>query len=310
MAIANSFRPILYLLVGLAVGGTGVVLFKDSLPAKEGSPEERVRELEADLKRSENRVTALEGGRGRRSKRTVTDNLSDLREAAESGHLISPDDILRAFQPMIRDIAPIFDRVRVKQQKRHIDSMVGELTRKYDLNPTQREALHGWFQQKIEDDAKRFSDLAGQEGTSLRTLAREAQDVGRWDRGLDGFMEGQLSGEKLKTFKIERFNEKSDRVQADADMRVARVDSVVKLDDTQRDQVFGIMARGSPDYDPSMELGGTLTNRNEEMLTVLRPEQAQLWQAEKQKRRQRAEVEMREEMNMALPEDWDALDDW
>jgi len=58
-----------------------------------------------------------------------------------------------------------------------------------------------------------------------------------------------------------------------------------------------------------MELGGTLANRNEEMLTVLRPEQAQLWQAEKEKRRQRAEVEMGE-MNMTLPEGWDALDDW
>ena len=309
MAIANSLRPFLYLLVGLAVGGAGAVLFKDSLPAKEGSPEERVRQLEAELKISENRVIALEGGRSRRSGRTVGDGFRDLREAAESGRMISPDDILRALQPMIRDIAPIFDRVRVKQEKRHIDSMVGELTRKYDLNPAQREALHAWFQQKIEDDAKRFSALASQEGTNLQTLAREAQNVNRWDRGLDSFMEGQLSGEKLKTFKIERFNEKSDRVQADADMRVARVDSVVKLDDTQRDQVFGIMARGSPDYDPSMELGGTLENRNEEMLTVLRPEQAQLWQAEKEKRRQRAEVEMGE-MNMTLPEGWDALDDW
>ncbi len=307
MASANSFRPFLYLLIGLSVGGAGAVLFRDSLPGKEGSPEEQIRKLEADLKTSQNRVIALEG-KGRRPGRTVGDGLHDLRDSLEAGNMISPDDILRTFQPLIRDLSPIFDRIRMKQEKQHIDSMVGELTRKYDLNPAQREALHAWCRQKIEEDAKRFGELAGQDGTTLETLAREARE-NRSDRGLDSFMEGQLSGDKLKNFKIERFNERSDRVQSDADMRVARVDSIVKLDDTQRDQVFGIMARGSPDYDASMDLGGAVTNRNKEMLTVLRPDQVELWQAEQDKRRSAAEAEMNE-LHMTLPKGWDPLEDW
>jgi hypothetical protein len=45
------------------------------------------------------------------------------------------------------------------------------------------------------------------------------------------------------------------------------------------------------------------------MLTVLRPDQAQAWEAEKQRRRTEAESEMAE-MHMALPAGWDPLEDW
>ena len=56
-------RPILPLVIGLLVGVAGAILFVQSMPPKEGSAEERVGKLEAELKRSENRVAALEGGR-------------------------------------------------------------------------------------------------------------------------------------------------------------------------------------------------------------------------------------------------------
>jgi hypothetical protein len=39
-------------------------------------------------------------------------------------------------------------------------------------------------------------------------------------------------------------NERAQRVQQEADRMVERVNSIVSLDETQRDQVFGIMARG------------------------------------------------------------------
>jgi hypothetical protein len=307
MASSNTtIRPILYLAVGLVVGGAGAVLFRDSLPGEKGSPEERITKLEVELRRAQNRVLSLEGGR--RSGRTVQDGLRELKESYEMGRLISPDDLLRTFQPWVRDLSPIFDRIRVRDEKRNADRIVGELTRKYDLTPGQQEALAKWFKQKAEDDAKRFSDLAGQPGTTLEDLMRETRDD-RWDKGLDAHMESVLSGDKLANFKQERLVEKTDRVQGEADMRLARVDAVVNLDDGQREQVFNIMARGSPDYDPGMQLGGPVDNRNQEILTVLRPEQRQAWDAEKERRRNEAQAEMAE-IGMTMPAGWDPLEDY
>jgi hypothetical protein len=306
MASSNTIRQILYLAVGLVVGGAGAMLFRDSLPGEKGSPEERISKLEVELRRAQNRVLSLEGGR--RSGRTVQDGLRELKESYEMGRLISPDDLLRTFQPFVRDLSPIFDRIRVRQEKRNRDRIVGELTRKYDLTPGQQEALGKWFQQKAEDDAKRFSDLAGRPGTTLEDLMHATRDD-RWDKGLDSYMEGVLSGDKLANFKEDRLVEKTDRVQGDADMRLTRVDSIVNLDDGQREEVFNIMARGSPDYDPAMQLGSPVGDRNQEMLSVLRPEQRQAWEAERERRRAEAEAEMAE-IGMTMPVGWDPLEDY
>lgn len=306
MSFSSKLRPFLYLAVGLVVGGAASVMFRDSLPGEEGSPEERIAKLEVDLRRSQNRVLALEGNR--RSGRTVQDGLRELKESYEMGRLISPDDLLRTFQPWVRDLSPIFDRIRVRDQKRQNDRILGELTRKYDLTPAQQKTLGEWFKRKAEEDAKRFSDLAGQPGTTLEDLMRETRDD-RWDTGLDTQMATVLSGEKLENFKQERLTEKTDRVQGDADMRLARVDAIVGLDDGQRDEVFNIMARGSVDYDPGMQLGSPVGDRNQQMLSVLRPEQRQAWETEKERRRSEAQAEM-EEIGMTLPAGWDALDDY
>lgn len=315
MSLASSLRTIVPLAIGLAVGGIGVKLFSESLTGPEGSPEARAAKLEVELKRAENRLAALEGKTGRRSGRTVGDGLREIGDDLRAGRPVTPDDILRATQPLMRDLAPIFDRIRVKEQSRRIESMTGELARKYDLNEAQQESLKAWFGQKAEEQAKAWSDLVGQEGTTMEDLARAARDV-RPDEGLDEFMAGTLSGDKLTAFKTERMAERAERVQQEADMKVQRLDGIVGLDDTQRDQVFGIMARGSRDYDPGMKLegiGGDIGNtpagdRQQAMLSVLRPEQLKAYEAERQRRRDEAAKELGE-IGLSLPPGWDMLDD-
>lgn len=315
MSLASSLRTLFPLAIGLAVGGIGVKLFSESLTGPEGSPEARAAKLEVELKRAENRLAALEGKAGRRSGRTVGDGLREIGEDLRAGRPVTPDDILRATQPLMRDLAPIFDRIRVKEQSRRIESMTGELARKYDLNEAQQESLKAWFGQKAEEQAKAWSDLVGQEGTTMEDLARAARDV-RPDEGLDEFMAGTLSGDKLTAFKTERMAERAERVQQQADMKVQRLDGIVGLDDTQRDQVFGIMARGSRDYDPGMKLegiGGDIGStpagdRQQAMLSVLRPEQLEAYEAERQRRRDQAAKELGE-IGLSLPPGWDMLDD-
>lgn len=317
MSLARSIRPLIPLVIGLAVGGMGATLFRQSMPGAEGSPEERANKMEVELKRAQNRIAALEAAdpQGRRKPgRTFADGARNIAEDIREGRPVSPDDIFRASQPLLRDLAPLFDRMRVKQQQQMIASMTGELARKYDLTAQQQESLKQWFEQKSAADAKRWSDLVAQDGTRLEDVMRASRDV-RPDDGLDPVMEHILSGDKLTAFKTERMAQRAERVQQDADMRVQRLDTIVHLDDTQRDQVFGIMARASRDYDPAMklegmdgEIGATAGgDRQQAMLAVLRPEQRAAYQAEQQRQRDEAAKNM-EAIGLTLPPTWDPLD--
>lgn len=317
MQIFQSLRPMIPLVVGLALGGTGVTLFRDSMPAAAGSPEERAQKLELDLKRANLRIAALEESvpeSRRRPTQTVADRMRDLGQKIREGHA-TPDDILRTSQPLLRDLAPLFDRMRVREGQRTIDSRVGEMARKYNLNASQQESLKQWFRQKAEDDAKAWTALVTQDGTRIEDLMRASRDA-RPDEGLDRFMEKMLSGQDLAKFKTERINEKAQRVQQFADMKVERLNNIVSLDAEQTDKVFGIMARSSKDYDPALRIEGadglalsSAGDSREAMLSVLRPDQRAAYDAEQKRRRDEAAKDL-EAIGLKLPAEWDPLDDF
>ena len=311
-------RPYLFLAIGLLVGGAGAILFLQSMPPKEGSAEERATKLEVELKTAQNRVAALEGAdpRGRkRPGRTVKDGIRSIADDYRDGKPITPDDVFRTFQPVIRDLSPIFERMRAKEQQRKVDAMAGELGRKYSLTEAQQESLKKWLDQKAVDDAKSYTDLISQEGTKLEDLGKAAYEF-RLDDGLDQFMEKTLSQDKLATFKSERMLEKVGKVQEEADTKVSRLDSIVGLDDTQRGQIFGVMARGARDFDPTMQFEGLGTDsgalttgksKQEAVLSVLNPTQREAYKAEKERQRAVAQKEM-SELGLSLPADWDPLE--
>lgn len=306
-------RSIIPLVIGLLVGVAGAILFSQSMPPKEGSAEERADKLEVELKRANNRVAALDGGDSnarRRPGQNVTDRLRSIAEDLRDGKPVSPDDVFRATQPLIRDLAPLFDRIRVRELQRQTDAKAGELARKYSLNPAQQESLRKWLDQNAADEAKRYTDLISQDGTRLEDLAMAATDV-KVENGLEKFMERTLSADKLAAFKSDRMLEKVEKVQREADMKVTRLDGIVTLDDTQRGQVFGVMARGARDFDPAMQFEGLGTDtaalgpgssKHDAILAILRPEQREAYQAERAKRRAAAQKEM-EAIGLTLPAD-------
>ncbi|WP_193214109.1 hypothetical protein [Luteolibacter marinus] len=316
MSIASSLKSFIPLVIGVSIGAVGASLFKQSMPGAEGSPEEQVARLEVELKRANNRVAALQEAHPERrgSGREFRDGVRDVFDDLRAGRPVTPDDLLRVSKPLIRDFSPLFDRIRVRQQKQMIDSMSGEIARKYDLTEDQQGSLKAWFERKIEADAKAWSDLVTAESTTVEDMAEASRNV-RPDEGLDEFMAGVLSGDKLTDFQDSRMAERAERVQREADARVQRLDNIVGLDDAQRDQVFGIMARGSRDYDPGMRLegiGGDIGttpggDTNAAMLSVLRPDQRESYETERQRRRDEAVKEM-EEIGLTMPVDWDPLD--
>jgi len=317
MAIPQSLRSIIPLVIGLAVGCVGAILFGDSMTGEPGSPEEKLAKKEVELKKLQNKLAVLEADpRARRNRpgRTISDGARDIAENIREGKPVTPDDVLRVMQPMLRDLAPLFDRMRVKEEKQMVERMSGEIARKYDLSPSQNEALKRWFTAKSEENARNWTALISQEGTRMEDVIKASREV-RADDGLDQFMEGTLSGEKLTRFRTERMAERAERVQNYADSRTQRLDSIVKLDDGQRDRVFGIMATSSNDYDPAMKLEGGVSeisasrggNKQEALLSVLRPDQREAYDADRMRRREEAEKDL-EAIGLSMPADWDPLE--
>ena len=318
MPVPAFLRTALPLALGLAVGAVGATMFMESLPGVDGSPEARANKMEAELKKAQGRIAALEASvspRRTRAGSTFADKARDIAEDVRAGRPVNPDDILRAAQPLIRDFAPLFERLRLIEQKEQIDRMAGEMARKYDLNAEGRERLAKWFEWKMNTEAKRWTELVSTDGVRIEDIIRASRHT-RMDEGIETAMAGVLPPEKLERFKADHLAERAQRVEAEADMKVQRLDSIVKLDEAQRERIFGIMARGSKEYDPAMILNGhageggngPIADRQAAMLSALRPDQRATFEAE-QKRRQDQAAQRLEAMGLSLPAGWKMLDD-
>lgn len=316
MKQSSTVRSLLPSAVGLVVGVIGTVLFLHSRPAPEGSAEAKVQALEEDLQRARTRIAALEETRPRTSKnpiQTVFDRGREIAQRLREGRPVSSEELYRAAQPVLRDFAPLFERMMNQQNRRLIDTEVGELTRTYDLDARQQGELATWFRRKSEAGTRRWIEALSSETSSYAETMKLLLNQRR-DDGLDPVMEEMLSGDRLEAFKADRLQQRADRVQNYADMRVQRIHQIVNLDAQQTDQLFGIMAQASPDYDPSIRLEGLQgeirpsgITPKEAMLSVLRPEQRERYEFERERLRSNRMAELAE-LGLTIPENWDELD--
>ena len=303
-------------MIGLAVGGLGVGLFQHSRPGEAGSPEKQIQHLESELQQARTRIAALEETRPRAARspaQTAYDRGRAIAQRLREGIPVSSDDLFRAAQPLLRDMSPLLERIVGQKFKRQSDSLMGELARKYDLNPNQQETLQKWFSEKSRADRKKWNDLISSDDTTYLQLVKSMRND-RTDEGLDPVMEGLLKGPQLEAFKAERLEERAQRVQQYADMQVQRINNIVQLDPAQTDRLFGIMAQSSPDYDASIRLEGTTgeiapanLHPRDALRTVLRPDQLAEYEADRERRFLEASKEMNK-LGVQLPSDWDEFE--
>jgi len=234
----------------------------------------------------------------------------EIAQRLREGLPVSSDDLFRAAQPLLRDLSPLFERIAEQKFKQQADSLIGELARKYDLNPNQQDTLQQWFSEKSRADRKKWNDLISSDDTTYLQLVKSMRND-RTDEGMDPVMEGLLQGPQLKAFKAERLEERAQRVQQYADRQVQRINNLVQLDPAQTDQLFGIMAQSSPDYDSSIRLEGATgeiapanLHPRDALKSVLRPDQLAKYEEARQRRFLEASREMNK-LGVELPADWD-----
>jgi hypothetical protein len=272
--------------------------------------------LESELQQARTRIASLEETRPRAARspaQTAYDRGREIAQRLREGRTVSSDDLFRAAQPLLRDLSPLFERIAEQKFKQQADSLIGELARKYDLNPNQQDTLQKWFSEKSRADRKKWNDLISSDDTTYLQLVKSMRND-RTDEGLDPVMEGLLQGPQLAAFKAERLEERAQRVQQYADRQVQRINNIVRLDPTQTDRLFGIMAQSSPDYDASIRLEGTTgeiapanLHPRDALKSVLRPDQLAEYEADRERRFLEASKEMNK-LGVQLPSDWDEFE--
>lgn len=311
-------RQYLGALVGLIVGGIGAFMFSQSLPPEEGSTEEQLEKTSHELERAQLEIAALRAeGKTGRPGRTTADGMRSIAEDIKAGRLVDVDDVFKTAKPWMRNLAPVFDRMRVRDQKKYFDTIAGEWAREYGLNRSQQNALEQWLDKRAEENSAAFSAVINDDSSGLEDMIRATRNFENRLDGFDDFMGGMLEGDTLAQFEKDRMLERVERVQNEADRKMHRLDRIVGLDEPQKDEVFSLMARSSGAFDPSMQFegleseGAPLTAgqaRDEALIGVMRPDQALAYEAHRQEQIAEAEEELRE-VGLKLPANWDLLDE-
>lgn len=311
-------RALLFLILGLLIGGVGTTLFQRSLPPAAGTDENKIAELERTVSRDRLRIAALEAteanAAARLEKLAASGRRSIIQDLKE-GRAVDLNDLFNTAKPFLHEFSPLMDRMRVRDQKRRLQHLVADLTRKFGLNESQQAGLKKRLEDEAAQQAGRMREVTGRADSTLVDYAKATREIDP-QAGVDAYMEQTLQGDALARYKSERLAERVNRVQYEAERRVEQLNGIVALDDTQQDQVFSLMARGSPDFDPSMQFEGLGDDRavlapgqsrDDAILAVLRPDQRDAYEAHRARQRQEAEAEM-EEVGLKLPPDWDMFE--
>ncbi len=310
-------RNALLLFLGLAIGVAGTWLIRGSIPPVEGTPESRILSLENELRESRLRLAKIDPAQARPNtdfRHALSNGARAALEDLKAGRPVDMNNIFDALKPIMRDLSPIFDKMRRRDERRHFEAVAGELSRKYNLTPEQQASLKEWLKQRADANAALFQSVAFADGTRFEDLIKASRNL-RPDDGIDSFMEGQLKSPDLETFRRDRLTQRAERVQQEADGKVQRLNNIVNLDNTQQDQVFSIMARSSRDFDPQMQLEGvsadspptSADSRNADIRNVLRPDQQATYDNWRAEQRTHSEQEAAE-IGLKIPEGWDPID--
>ncbi len=311
-------KQALGLLIGLLVGAAGALLFSRSLPPPAGSPEERLELAQRDLLKAQRTIRQLEErtGRAGRSRRTVGDGVRDIMQDIREGREVSLDDLLATVKPWMRDMAPLFDRIREVNEEDWADAMTGEWSRKYNLSDSERNALKQWFLERGREKAGEFRKVVQSDSSGFVDFIRATQYDWRDTEGIDPVMEGFLEGDELARFRQERLAARATSVENEANRGLTRLDEIVDLDASQQAAAFALLARGADDYqEGTLAFDGMGADRSplapqardQALRGLLRPDQAATFDAHLAARRDKAEQDLRR-LGLTLPANWDLLD--
>ena len=100
-----------------------------------------------------------------------------------------------------------------------------------------------WLDRQADANGDRIANVLDDSDSGFTDFAKvmdERSDSLRYSQKLDAFMAETLDADTLVTYQTDRLTERVERVQNEAEGRVQRLDSLVELDEEQKDQAFAV----------------------------------------------------------------------
>ena len=303
------------LIVGVAIGVAGGVMFSKSLAPEQGSVEETLEIRTRELAQANGRIRALIDDGARDRKRTVKDGMRDVMGRIRRGEEVSFDDIWLTMRPWMRDMEPLFERMRQLNEDEFADRMVGEWAGDYSLSASEKERLRDWFKERSRKRAEAFSEVVRSNESGFVDFVQATEYDWRDAEGAEDLMEEMLDGDELREFKDKRLSKRYESVQDESYRNLNRLDEIVGLDPDQHGKAFGLMMRSSEDYQEGMEFEGMdlgqgkldRDGRWEAIDQILRADQREQLDAYREEKKADAEREMAK-VGLSLPKNWELLE--
>ncbi len=193
--------------------------------------------------------------------------------------------------PEARNLIKGFAGVMTARADRWVGAEVGKYKDTLGLSDGQVERITTRMTAMIQENTAKFQAELDDGTRTTQEIMESQGDV--WQQNEEEIAEmlkEELTPDQYAQFEREQLVERVGRVQRRADRELEAIDEKVELDESQEDQVYSILVREAPEYDPAMEIEGveaTLpaeataedVSKEDAIRSVLTPEQLENYNA-------------------------------
>lgn len=280
-------RLLLPLLTGTLIGAAGMLFWHRAAVAETEAALKS--ESDANIARMQRDLTRARSEAATWQQRLET---AGVDESPVKENVLDIQRLLNDARPLMKTLALMFGDQRKQMTDRMIRGMASKLAEQMGLTEEQTEAMIAHFTAL---DAANFEKMKGMldRKLTLMDVFTVMNDMNP-QKSMDAYVQQAMTPEQKASWDNRKLESKAQQLERTANWKLDRMNRTLKLDEAQKDQVFSILVKTNPDYDPSLGIEGVpgatpdaaLPLKEEDAIaSVLRPEQMEDWAAwqEKQK---------------------------
>lgn len=262
--------------MGLSVGALAVAVVRSSSHSVDEAANQKLADAQEQIAALEaQKAKALDDAEKAKQKvvKTAGDGLDfGLGGAAETKEVVALDDVNKEeageadpaaqFAKLFnskeaRSLMKQFSGAAVNMMGQRAGDEIAKYKDKYGLTDDQVATLQTKLTAKLKEGTNKFASSLDNENKTVQEIMQEqGQQWQNQENEVAEIMKETLTDDQYNEFEREMLADRAQRVERNATRQMNRLDTQLNLDETQKDQVFGILVTNSPGFDPAMQVEG------------------------------------------------------
>ena len=282
-------RILLPLLTGALLGAVGVLFWHQAAAAEteaalKSESDAKIAQMQRELTSARNEATTWQ-------QRFAAAGVDDT---PVKENVLDIQRILNDARPLMKTLTLMFGERRKEMTDRMIRGMASKLAEQMGLTEEQTEAMIAHFTAL---DAANFEKVKAMFDRKLTIMdVFTVMNDMNPQKSMDAYVQQAMTPEQKASWENRKLETKAQQLERTANWKLDRMSSSLKLDEAQKDQVFSILVKSNPDYDPSLGVEGVTgttpeaadanaapLKEEDAIARVLRPEQMEDWAAYQEK---------------------------